>query len=84
MTLTHFIIQIETTTFERSETLIFIKDMLKEILKTKGMKQHYLAQRVGVSVVTVSNWVKGKSSPNRKHLQKLSELLDVPLTDIVN
>jgi transcriptional regulator with XRE-family HTH domain len=58
--------------------------MLKEIIKSKGMKQNYLAQRIGVSVVTVSNWVKGKSSPSEKNLQKLSELLDVPLSDLVH
>jgi|TARA_B110000238_G_C15731654_1_gene271100 transcriptional regulator with XRE-family HTH domain len=58
--------------------------MLKEIIKSKGMKQNYLAQRMGVSVVTVSNWVKGKSSPSNKNLQKLSELLNVPFSDLVN
>ena len=58
--------------------------MLKEILKAKGMKQNYLAKRVGVSVVTVSNWVKGKSSPSKKHLEKLSEILDVSIKDLVH
>lgn len=58
--------------------------MLKEILKSKGIKQNYLAQRVGVSVVTVSNWVKGKSSPSKKHLDKLCEVLEVTEKDIVN
>ena len=58
--------------------------MLKEILKSKGIKQNYLAQRVGVSVVTVSNWVKGKSSPSKKHLDNLCEVLEVTEKDIVN
>jgi transcriptional regulator with XRE-family HTH domain len=58
--------------------------MLKEILKAKGMKQNYLAQRIGVSVVTMSNWVKEKSSPSKKHLLKLSEVLEVPAKDIVH
>jgi len=58
--------------------------MLKEILIAKGMKQNYLAQRVGVSVVTVSNWVKKKSSPSKKHLEKLSEVLNVPKKDLVH
>ena len=58
--------------------------MLKEILKSKVMKQNYLAQRIGVSVVTVSNWVKEKSSPSKKHLEKLSEILEVPIKDLVH
>ena len=58
--------------------------MLKEVIKAKGIKQNYLAQRIGVSVVTMSNWVKGKSSPSKKHLEKLSDVLDVPEKDIVH
>tara|TARA_B100000795_G_C22738904_1_gene414467 strand:+ start:162 stop:338 length:177 start_codon:yes stop_codon:yes gene_type:complete len=58
--------------------------MLKEILVAKGMKQNYLAQRVGVSVVTVSSWVKEKSFSSKKHLEKLSEVLNVPIKDLVH
>ncbi|MFD2697410.1 helix-turn-helix domain-containing protein [Mesonia sediminis] len=58
--------------------------MLKDVIKAKGLKQAYLAQRMGVSVVTMSNWVKEKSSPNKKNLEKLSQLLEVPIKDLVN
>jgi len=58
--------------------------MLKDVIKAKGLKQSYLAQRMGVSVVTMSNWVKEKSSPSKKHLGKLSELLEVPIKDLVH
>lgn len=58
--------------------------MLKEVIKAKGVKQTYLAQRIGVSNVTISNWVQGKSSPSRKNLEKLSELLEVPIKDLVH
>lgn len=58
--------------------------MLKDIIKSKGLKQSYLAQRMGVSVVTMSNWVKEKSNPSKKNLEKLSELLEVPLKDLVH
>ena len=58
--------------------------MLKDIIKSKGLKQSYLAQRMGVSVVTMSNWVKEKSNPSKKNLEKLSELLEVPIKELVN
>ncbi len=58
--------------------------MLKEFLKSKGVKQKWLAQRIGVSEVTMSNWVKGKSSPTKKNLEKLSEILNVHINDLVN
>lgn len=57
--------------------------LLKEILKSKGLKQNWLASKIGVSEVTVSNWCAGKSIPKKTHLQKISELLDVPLKTIV-
>ena len=58
--------------------------MLKELLKSKGIKQNWLAQRIGVSQVTLSNWVKGKSFPSKRNLEKLSELLNVHINDLVN
>lgn len=58
--------------------------LLKELLKSKGVKQNWLAQRIGVSEVTMSNWVKGKSFPTKKNLEKLSVLLDVHINDLVN
>lgn len=58
--------------------------MLKELLKSKGVKQKWLANKIGVSEVSVSNWVKGKSQPTLKNYQKISELLDIPLKDLTN
>jgi transcriptional regulator with XRE-family HTH domain len=71
--------------FTRRKTLIFFKDMLlKELLKTRGVKQNWLASRLGVSEVTVSNWVKEKSVPSQKHLEKLSEILNIPIKELIN
>lgn len=58
--------------------------MLKEIIQAKGIKQNYLAQRIGVSSVTVSNWVKEKSTPSKKHLEKLCKILEVSINDLVH
>ena len=57
---------------------------LKEIIKEKGIKQSWLAKQIGVSEVTVSNWVKSKSIPNAEHLIKLSQLLDFTVEKIIN
>jgi transcriptional regulator with XRE-family HTH domain len=58
--------------------------LLKELLKAKGIKQKWLANKLGVSEVTVSNWCSGKSMPKKSHIQKLSELLEVPVKSIVH
>ncbi len=58
--------------------------LLKEIFKAKGIKQKWLASKLGVSEVSVSNWAKGKSVPSQKHLEKLSAILGVPVKDLMN
>ncbi len=58
--------------------------LLKELLQSKGLKQKWLAGKMGVSEVTMSNWCSGKSVPKKFHLEKLSQVLDVPVKSIVN
>jgi transcriptional regulator with XRE-family HTH domain len=57
---------------------------IKELLQSKGIKQKWLADRLGVSEVTVSNWCSGKNLPHKKHLEKISEILDIPLQTLIN
>ncbi|WP_326937505.1 helix-turn-helix transcriptional regulator [Flavobacterium sp. PL11] len=57
---------------------------MKELIKSKGIKQKWLALKLGVSEVTVSNWVKEKSIPSKKHLLKMSKLLDIPTKELTN
>lgn len=69
----------------RRKTLINIKEMmLKELLRSKGVKQKWLAQKIGVSEVTISNWVQEKSMPSKKNLDKLSEVLGISIKDLTN
>jgi len=58
--------------------------LLKQLLESKGIKQKWLANKMGVSEVTVSNWCSAKSVPKKAHLEKLSQLLDVPVKSLVN
>jgi len=58
--------------------------MLKDILKVKGVKQKWLAQKLGVSEVTVSNWVKEKSTPSPKNMEKICEILNISTRELIN
>ncbi|WP_194850149.1 helix-turn-helix transcriptional regulator [Nonlabens antarcticus] len=58
--------------------------MLKELLKSKGVKQKWLANKIGVSEVSVSNWVQGKSQPSLKNYKKISILLDIPIEKLTD
>ena len=50
---------------------------LKEILEEKGIKQTFIAEKLGVSNATVSLWVKNKSQPSISNLKKLALILEV-------
>ena len=52
--------------------------LLKELIKAKGIKQKWLAQKIGVSEITVSNWCTNKTVPQKHHIEKLCEILDIP------
>lgn len=44
------------------------KKKLKEIIDTSGLSQQSLADEIGTSLVTLNNWLNGKSTPTRKAL----------------
>lgn len=56
--------------------------MLKELFQSKGVKQKWLAQKLGVSEVTVSQWAQEKSFPTKKHLEKICAVLNVSIKDL--
>ena len=53
-----------------------MENRLKEIIKDKGCKQTWIAEKVGVSKVVVSMWANTRRQPNGIHLIKLSEALN--------
>lgn len=57
---------------------------LKEILAEKGIKQTFIADKLGVSNTTVSLWVLGRTEPTLTNLKKLSEVLSVDVNTLIN
>jgi len=53
--------------------------VLKKLIISRGVKQKWIAEQLGVSEVTISNWVKEKATPKEIHLEKLGLLLDIPV-----
>ncbi len=49
---------------------------LKSIRKDKGISQMTLAQRVGVSLLTIQLWEKGVTKPNEENQIKLEKALE--------
>ena len=50
----------------------------------KGMSQTELGQRVGVSQVSVHRWEGGLANPSFANLLKLSLVLDIPMSRLLD
>ena len=58
-------------------------DNLKILRKSKGFTQEELAIKVNVVRQTVSKWEKGLSVPDAVTLQKIAEVLDVSVNELL-
>ena len=56
--------------------------MPKDWIASRGINQKWLANKLGVSEVSVSNWCSGKTRPTDEHLDKLSIILGVDVQKI--
>ena len=57
---------------------------LKEIMKEKGVSREELAQKVDVSMTTISNISTEKNYPNIPLLISIAEALDVDIREMFN
>ena len=57
--------------------------MLKEWRKKAYFTQTELAKQLGVAQNTVSCWERGNAIPDIFTTEKLSEILNVPITEII-
>src|SRR5690349_4843575 len=56
----------------------FVKDRLVEAREALGITQQELAELLGKSDSTISNWERGHQSPEPSSLQRLSDVLKIP------
>ena len=57
---------------------------LKEIIEEKGLKQGWIADKVGVDDSVMSLWVNNKRQPNGIHLIKLAQTIKCNAEEIYN
>lgn len=57
---------------------------LQQIMEKRGFSQKDLALKLGVSGTAVYHWVNGIKFPRIDILQKIAEVLDVPMTTLVH
>ncbi len=56
---------------------------IKEVLSEKGIKQTWLAKKIGRSNVIVSFYVQNKRHPNLKMLYKIADVLEIDVRNLL-
>jgi transcriptional regulator with XRE-family HTH domain len=55
---------------------------IKQVLEIRGLKQKWLADKMGVTEVTISNWVNNRTYPSIETLIAISKILKIELKDL--
>jgi DNA-binding XRE family transcriptional regulator len=56
-------------------------DWLNSVIRRKGLSQEAAAQRIGVSVRTVSRWLSGTTEPRLRDLRRVHAIFGAPPAD---
>lgn len=56
---------------------------IKEVLEEKGIKQTWLAEKLGKSYNMVNSYVQNRQQPRLEVLFKIAEILDVKPQDLI-
>jgi len=56
---------------------------IKEVLEHKGIKQIWLAEKMGKSYNMVNSYAKNRRQPSLEDLYKIAEILDVDIKDLI-
>ena len=56
---------------------------ISELLKEQGRTNRYVASKIGVSEQTFSSWVQNKTQPNILQGQRIAEVLNVEMEELI-
>ena len=57
---------------------------IKEVLEDKGIKQIWLAEKLGKSYNMVNSYVQNRRQPSLEDLYKIAKILDVDTAQLLN
>lgn len=57
---------------------------IKEVLEDKGIKQIWLAEKLGKSYNMVNSYVQNRRQPSLEDLYKIAKILDVDTSQLLN
>ncbi len=61
-----------------------LRENLDYYLKKSGMTQKQLAEILGISPSAVTNWVKGKNSPDIEYIAMMCDIFKVSISDLLH
>lgn len=56
---------------------------IKEVLEEKGIKQTWLAEKLGKSYNMVNGYVQNRQQPRLEVLAKIAQILDVDIKELI-
>ena len=56
---------------------------IKEVLEEKGIKQTWLADKLGKSYNMVNGYVQNRQQPRLEVLSQIAEIIDVDIKDLI-
>ena len=56
---------------------------IKDVLEEKGIKQIWLAEKLGKSLNTVNSYVQNSQQPRLEVLDQIAKILEVNLKDLI-
>lgn len=68
------------------ETLTLKEEFGKRLRRWRGFRDHTqssLAETLGVTTMTISNFERGKTGPNFDTIEKITEVLQVPVQELL-
>ena len=64
-------------------TILVTMNRIKEVLKEKGIKQIWLADKLGKSYNMVNGYVQNRRQPSLEDLCKIADILDVDVRRLI-
>ena len=64
-------------------TILVTMNCIKEVLKEKGIKQIWLADKLGKSYNMVNGYVQNRQQPRLEVLNKIADILNVDIKSLI-
>ena len=64
-------------------TILVTMNRIKEVLKEKGIKQIWLAEKLGKSYNMLNAYVQNRQQPRLEVLMSIAEILDVDVKELI-